>query len=91
MEIEVLEQESGRIKFALHGAGHTFCNNLKHQLYTDKNVDVAAYKVDHPLVSTPTFIIQKSGRSKFSTILKNVAKGIKDDNKEFASALKKLK
>ena len=90
MEIKVLEQEDNRIKFALEGAGHTFCNNLKHQLYSDDSVQVAAYKVDHPLVSTPTFIIQKKGNKKLATILTDVAKGIKEDNKAFSKALSKL-
>lgn len=91
MEIEVLEQEDNRIKFSLNGAGHTFCNNLKHELYNESGIESAAYKVDHPLISVPTFIIEKSGKKKFSTILKSASSKIKDDNKEFLKALKKLK
>lgn len=90
MEIDVLEQEDTRIKFALEGAGHTFCNNFKHELYAEKDIDYAAYKVDHPLVGTPTFLVQKSGKKKFATILASVAKKITADNKAFSDALKKL-
>lgn len=90
MELHVLEQSDERVTFALDGAGHTFSNNLKHELYMDENVDVAAYKVDHPLTGTPTFIVQKDKKAKFEKILADAAKRIKDANKEFASALKKL-
>ncbi len=90
MEISVLEQEDNRIKFALEGAGHTFCNNLKHELYSDKAVKSAAYKVDHPLVSTPTFIVQTTKKANFSKIFKEVAKNIKDENGELLKAVNKL-
>ena len=90
MQIQVLDQVDNRIKFSLNGAGHTFCNNLKHELYAEKDIEYAAYKVDHPLVSIPTFLIQKSSKTKFSAILKSAAKRIKDDNKSFLAALKKL-
>lgn len=90
MEIEVLEQEDNRIKFALQGAGHTFCNNFKHELYAEDDIDYAAYKVDHPLVSTPTFMIQKSSKKKFATVLKQAATRIKEQNSEIVKAVKKL-
>lgn len=90
MEIEVLEQTDTRMRFVLHGAGHTFCNHLKHELYNDENVDIAAYKVDHPLTGTPTFIIQLTKKAKFEKILADAVKRIKDSNKDLASAVKKL-
>jgi|AntRauTorckE6833_2_1112554.scaffolds.fasta_scaffold95453_2 DNA-directed RNA polymerase subunit L len=90
MELHVLEQSDERVTFALDGAGHTFSNNLKHELYNDKQVDIAAYKVDHPLTGTPTFIIQKDKAAKFNKILADATQRIKDANKEFAQALKKL-
>ena len=89
MELEILETGKDRITFQLKGAGHTFCNNLKKELYNDKNVTVAAYKVVHPLIGTPTFILEKKGNTSFSRIISNAAARTKKQNKEFMTAFKK--
>ncbi len=91
MEIAVLEQDKNRMKFVLKGAGHTFCNNLKRELYADKNVHVASYRVDHPLIGTPTFILEKTGTASFAKILADAAKRIQKQNAEAQKAFKKLK
>ncbi len=80
MEIQVLEQSQQKILFSLSGAGHTFSNNLKHELYADEAVEVAAYKVDHPLVSLPTFIINTNGKKEIKKILTDTVKRIKEQN-----------
>lgn len=91
MEIVVLEQEDKRIKFQLKGAGHTFCNHLKRELYHDDAVDVAAYTIEHPLVGIPTFIVQLKKKASFKKILSDAAKRIKKQNKDSLASFKKLK
>ncbi|MFT4249870.1 MAG: RpoL/Rpb11 RNA polymerase subunit family protein [Candidatus Woesearchaeota archaeon] len=90
MEIEVLEQSDKKIMFTLEGSGHTFCNHLKSELYNDKDIDVAAYKVDHPLTGTPVFILEAKKKVNFQTILADAVKRVKATNKEFLAAVKKL-
>ena len=90
MELQVLEQSDNRVMFTLEGAGHTFCNHLKSELYNDKDIDVAAYKVDHPLTGTPVFILEAKKKADFQKILAAAVKRIKATNKEFLDAVKKL-
>lgn len=90
MEIEVLEKSKNRVKFVLKGAGHTFCNNLKRALNQDDQITTAAYSVNHPLVGTPTFIVEKKAAGEFAKIFADAAKSIKNDNATFAKAFAKL-
>ena len=91
MELAVVEKSDKRIEFELKGAGHTFCNNLKKALLQQKDVTVATYSVSHPLVGTPTFIVETKAKADFAKLLQSAAKSIKEDNKAFTSAFSKLK
>ena len=91
MEIAVLEKGDARIVFELHGAGHTFCNNLKKALLHQKNVSVATYSVSHPLVGTPTFIVETTAKADFAQLFQEAATSIKEENKAFKTAFSKLK
>lgn len=90
MNIEVLENTDQQVRFVLDGAGHTFCNHLKHELYNDESIDVAAYKVDHPLTGIPSFILHTKKKAKLKNILADATKRIKKQNKDFESAMSKL-
>lgn len=87
----MLEHDKNRVMFQLKGAGHTFCNNLKRELYGEKEVEVSSYRVDHPLIGTPTFIVETKGSAKISDLMKATADRIKKENKEFLAAFKKVK
>ncbi len=89
MEIEVVEKTKNKLIFNLHGANHTFCNNLKDELWNDKSVKVAAYNIDHPQISAPQFIIDTDGKKDIKKILKDAVDRIKKTNKEFLAAFKK--
>lgn len=62
MELKVIEDKKNRVVFELKSATHGFCNILKDQLWKDSHVKVAAYKVEHPLVGIPTFIVETDGK-----------------------------
>ncbi len=91
MEIAVLEKSDKRITFELKGAGHTFCNNLKKALLNQKDVSVATYSVSHPLVGTPTFIVETTAKADFAKLFQEATKNIKEENKAFKTAFSKLK
>lgn len=92
MEIKVIEDTKTRFVFELPKVSHGFCNMLKDQLWKESHVKVAAYKVEHPLVNIPMFIVETDG----STSPKNALLGAvkKLDNvsdkliKEFKKELK---
>ncbi len=83
MEIKVIEKTDKSMKFQLIGAGHTFCNHLKHELYSDKDVDASAYRVDHPLIGIPTMIIHLVKKGDVKKHLLEAAKRIENQNREF--------
>ena len=58
MEIKILEQSKNKLEFELIGEDHTFCNLFKDALNEDSTVKVATYKIEHPLISSPAFLIE---------------------------------
>ncbi|HLC82123.1 MAG TPA: DNA-directed RNA polymerase subunit L [Candidatus Nanoarchaeia archaeon] len=58
MEFNVLEENDRKLVFELKGETHTFCNFLKKELQNNKDVALVSYRIDHPLVGVPRFIIE---------------------------------
>jgi DNA-directed RNA polymerase subunit L len=85
MEFTVIEETKTKLVFELKGETHTFCNALKEELRGLKGVELAAYKIDHPLVGIPKFQIETKGvepRKALKNALKNLKKSAKDFQKE---------
>jgi len=83
MEISVLMEDKNKIEVEIEGEDHTLCNALRNELW-NHNVDVAAYNIEHPLVSNPTLMVQGTGdlRKKMvsaSDSLRKLFKEIKDN------------
>jgi DNA-directed RNA polymerase subunit L len=53
MEIEVLQESSQGFEIKIIGEDHTFLNLLITVLQGMKEVDYAAYKIEHPLIGIP--------------------------------------
>ncbi|MEK6826049.1 MAG: DNA-directed RNA polymerase subunit L [Nanoarchaeota archaeon] len=62
MELEVHELSKNRIRFGLKSETHTFCNLLRKELWNDKSVTVAGYRIEHALESAPVFLIETDGK-----------------------------
>ena len=58
MEIKIVEQDKNRLVFELIGENHTFCNAIKQELWNDKDIKIASYKIKHPELEVPQFIIE---------------------------------
>ncbi len=85
MELIILEENKNKLVFQPKGETHTFCNILKEELYPIKGVKIATYKIDHPLVGIPTFMIETEGvepRKAIKDALKNLRKKAEDFKKE---------
>ena len=89
MNIKVIEKSKNKLLFEIEGETHTFCNILKEELWNDDSVVVSAYKKQHPLVGTPTMIVETKGKSAVDA-LKDAVNRIKKQNakakKAFLSA-----
>ena len=89
MEINILEESKTKMVFELRDETHTFCNLLKEEIKKVKGVELASYKIDHPLVGIPTFQIETKGIEPKKAI-KEALKSIQKLAKEFEKAASKL-
>jgi len=69
MEIEIIEDKKNRLVFDIKGKSYDFCNMLKQELHNDKNVKIASYKVDHPLINIPRMLVETDGTSPKDALL----------------------
>lgn len=76
MELKVIEKTDKKLVFELKGEDHTFCNALKDELVQDENVKFASYRIEHPLLGIPKFMVE-------------MKKG--EPEKALSAAVKKLK
>jgi len=89
MEFTALEESERKIIFQLKGETHTFCNALKHELVNVKGVTLATYKIDHPLVGIPTFLVETKDVEPRKA-LKDALKTLKKKAEEFKKEVAKL-
>ncbi|MHC1627851.1 MAG: DNA-directed RNA polymerase subunit L [Candidatus Nezhaarchaeales archaeon] len=91
MKIRILEKNEKSMKFEVIGEGHTFCNLLRDFLMKNPDVEFAAYRIDHPLVSNPIFYL-RTRQSKPEDALKKAAeeiiKALETFKNNFMEALK---
>ena len=78
MEYKLVNKKKHEIDFELKGETHLFSKLLVSKLLEDKEVDVAQYHVDHPLIGKPIFYV-KTKKEDPEAALKKAVKGIKKD------------
>ena len=89
MEINFIEKIKHRILFEIKGVDHTFCNMLKEELWNNSDVKSCSYRIKHPLISVPTFIVETSKNDAIKAVLSSIKK-IESENSKFLTALKKI-
>ena len=89
MEFKVLEETHEKLVFQLKGETHTFCNALKNELLKIKGVTIATYRVDHPLIAIPQFLIQTKGIEPRKAI-KEALKNLRKKSEEFKASVSDL-
>ena len=90
MDINVLEKDKNRLKFALVGKTHTLANALSKELWNDKDVAVAGYTVEHPMVSDAVMVVETEKGDPKKALASAISR-LKKKNKEFLTQIKKLK
>lgn len=58
MEARAIKETKTELELEIAGENHTFCNALRQILSAHKNVLFAAYKIEHPLLSSPKLYIK---------------------------------
>ena len=91
MEIKIVEDGKNKLAFEIKGVSHGFCNMLKEKLLEDDHIKTATYRVDHPLVNIPTFLVETDGADPKNTILNAIKKlktVVEKAQKDFKEELK---
>lgn len=61
MKVKILKLTDEAIEMEIDGEDHTLCNALCKELFNDKSVVFASYRIDHPLVGRPRVYVQTDG------------------------------
>jgi DNA-directed RNA polymerase subunit L len=91
MEIKIVKDEKNTLVFEVKGVSHGFCNMLKEQLLQDDHIKIATYKVEHPLVNIPKFLVETDGADPKKCVLDAVKKLkslVEKSQKDFSKELK---
>ena len=92
MRIRILERGERSLKIEIIGEGHTFCNLLRDFLLRNPDVEFAAYRIDHPLVSNPVFYVRtKDGEPEeaLKKAAEDIVAALENFKNIFSSALSK--
>jgi len=90
MKLKVLKKGKNKLKIEIIGEGHTFCNSLRKELWNDKDVTVAGYNIEHPLVSNPVLTLE-TGKKDPKKVLEAAIKRLKNKNAKIREAVKASK
>ncbi|TKJ17785.1 DNA-directed RNA polymerase subunit L [Candidatus Woesearchaeota archaeon B3_Woes] len=74
MEIKKIEEGKNKFVFEIDDVSHGFCNMLKERLLEDSHVKTATYKVEHPLINIPKFLVETDGANPRNAVLSAVKK-----------------
>lgn len=91
MEIKVLEDKKNKMIIEIKGESHTFCNALKKELWNDKHVKAAAYRISHPFVGVPTLIVETDSSETPKKALQEASKRLSKEMDTFKSTFSKVK
>lgn len=87
MNIKVIEKEKNKLKLEIIGEDHTFCNALRKELWNDKDVTVAGYNIEHPLVSNPVLTLETEKKDP-EKVLESAIRRLKNKNAKIKEAVK---
>ena len=90
MEIKILDEQKDRLKISIEGATPTLCNALTKEIWKDKHIKGAGYRVEHPLKPIPIMSVETDGADPKKSILAAVKRLDKqaEDFKKSAKAIK---
>ena len=89
MEVVAIENEKTRLKLQIIGEGNTFCNVVNNELWHDKDVEIAGYRIEHSLTSDPVLTVEVAKGDAKKTLLEAVAR-LRKINKELKEKSKLL-
>jgi len=89
--MKVIKETKNELEIEITGESHTLCNALRKTLMEDKDVEAAAYIMEHPIIGEPKLYVKAKNPKKS---LEKAAKTIKsrcDELKKEVGTPKKTK
>ncbi len=78
--MKIITDKKNELEIEITGETHTLCNALRKALMEDKDVESAAYVIEHPIIGEPKLYIKAKNPKKS---LKNAAETLKSRCEEF--------
>ncbi|WJI09593.1 DNA-directed RNA polymerase subunit L [Methanobacterium sp. CWC-01] len=73
--MKIIKDEKKELEIEITGESHSLCNALRTVLMEDKNVESAAYVIDHPIIGQPRLYIKaKNPRQSLKKAAKTLQK-----------------
>ena len=88
MDVKILEETKERLKIEIQGEDHTLANILRKELWNDKNIKIAGYHLEHPLIGNPVLIVESDKDPKKAVF--EAIERLRKKNKEMLELVKKL-
>jgi len=86
--MKIIKDTKNELEIEITGETHTLCNTLRKTLMADKEVESAAYSIDHPIIGEPVLYIKAKNPRKS---LKKAAETIKKQCDEFKGLIEASK
>lgn len=83
MELRALTINDKEMEIEVLGENETFLNPIKQKLLQDKDVEVAEYVIEHPLLAVPRIYVRTKGGIKPQVVLKRTVKALIKEYKDF--------
>ena len=90
MEYEILKEETHELQIQFSEIDHGFLNLIKEAIWQQSGVEMASFKVEHPEVSKPLFILKTKGKDA-KKVWNSAIATIEEQLEKLGKELKKLK
>ena len=96
MKLRIINRTENKLEVQVYKEGHTLCAPLKDYIFQHtEEVDMAGYKIYHPLKPDPSIYVKTKGNNKPEDIMikstEQFLKHIKEFDEIFETAIKKYK
>lgn len=91
MEITVLESSAKKALLEVKGEDTTFCNVMVKELWKNKHVKNAAFRIEHPLISSPVILVETDGDETVQKVLASAANSLVKKNESFRKDFKAIR
>lgn len=83
MDVKFITKEKNTVEIEVVGVDISLLNALVEKLTGTKGVEMAAYKLEHPMVGKPKLIVKTKGASDASAVLAKALDELESDTEEF--------